>query len=192
MRGRKPKPTAIRRLDGNPGKRPFNATEPIPPDSMPTCPPHLSDEAVDEWDRLGPVLHAMGVVTMADRAALAAYCQAYGRWVEAEERLRETPLLLKTPSGYVQQSPWLSVSNKQLELMGRFMVELGLTPASRSRLALPDLNDAKPVAKIEIVIVSTDEDGNRVERPLNDPTPIRRINEELSQDRATITLDERI
>jgi len=102
MRGRKPKPTAIRRLDGNPGKRAFNATDPMPPDSMPTCPPHLSDEAADEWDRLGPVLHAMGVVTMADRVALAAYCQAYGRWVEAEERLREAPLLLKTPSGYVR------------------------------------------------------------------------------------------
>ena len=32
-----------------------------------------------------------------DRAALAAYCQAWGRWVEAEERLRETPPLVKTP-----------------------------------------------------------------------------------------------
>ena len=43
--------------------------------------------------------------------------------------------MLKTPSGYVQQSPWLSVSNKQLELMGRYMAELGITPASRSRVA---------------------------------------------------------
>ncbi len=135
MRGRIPKPTAIRKLDGNPGKRGFNAAEPQPPDGMPDCPPHLSDEAAREWDRLGPVLHGMGVVTMADRAALAAYCQAYGRWVEAEEKLKQSPLLLKTPSGYVQQSPWLSVVNKQMELMSRFMTELGLTPASRSRVA---------------------------------------------------------
>ncbi|WP_347312023.1 phage terminase small subunit P27 family [Defluviimonas sp. SAOS-178_SWC] len=77
----------------------------------------------------------MGVVTLVDRAALAAYCQAYGRWAEAEERLKETPVMLKTPSGYVQQSPWLSVANKQLELMGRYMAELGITPASRSRIA---------------------------------------------------------
>jgi P27 family predicted phage terminase small subunit len=76
----------------------------------------------------------MGVLTLVDRAALAAYCQAYGRWVEAEEKLKETPVLLKTPSGYVQQSPWLSVANKQLELMGRYMAELGMTPASRSRV----------------------------------------------------------
>jgi P27 family predicted phage terminase small subunit len=69
-----------------------------------------------------------------DRAALAASCAAYGRWVEAEEKLKETPTLFKTPAGYVQQSPWLGIANKQLELMGRYMVELGLTPASRSRV----------------------------------------------------------
>lgn len=79
-------------------------------------------------------LHGMGVVGTFDRAALAAYCQAYGRWVEAEERLRETPMLVRTPSGYVQQSPWLGIVNKQLELMGRYMVELGMTPAARSRV----------------------------------------------------------
>ena len=72
------------------------------------------------------------MLTTFDRAALAAYCQAYGRWVEAEERLRETPLLVQDPSGYVQQSPWLGIVNKQLELMGRYMVELGLTPAARA------------------------------------------------------------
>ena len=44
---------------------------------------------------------------------------------------------MKTPSGYVQQSPWLAIANKQLELMGRYMTELGMTPASRSRVA-PD------------------------------------------------------
>ena len=47
---------------------------------------------------------------------------------------KETPILFKTPSGYVQQSPWLGIANKQLELMGRFMVELGMTPAARSRV----------------------------------------------------------
>ncbi len=55
----------------------------------------------------------MGVLTTVDRAALAAYCQAYGRWVEAEEKLKETPTMFRTPGGYVQQSPWLAVANKQ-------------------------------------------------------------------------------
>jgi P27 family predicted phage terminase small subunit len=80
----------------------------------------------------------MGVLTTIDRAALAAYCQSYGRWVEAEQKLKETPALLKTPSGYVQQSPWVGIAHKQLELMGRYMTELGMTPASRSRVAAED------------------------------------------------------
>ena len=79
------------------------------------------------------------------RAVLAAYCQSYGRWVEAEKKLAETPALIRTPSGYVQQSPWLSVANKQMELMGRAMAELGLTPASRSRIALPKGAGQQPI-----------------------------------------------
>jgi len=134
MRGRKPKPTAIRVLEGNPGKRRWNAAEPIPPDGCPDCPDHLSDEARAEWHRVAEALYGMGVLTLVDRAALAAYCQAYGRWVEAEVKLRQTPSLIKTPSGYIQQSPWLSIANKQMELMGRYMTELGMTPAARSRV----------------------------------------------------------
>src|SRR5262245_4018599 len=101
---------------------------------LPRCPPHLNPAAAAEWRRIGKALQRAGVVTTFDRAALAAYCQAWGRWVEAEERLRETPALVKTPSGHIQQSPWLTIANKQLELMGRYMVELGLTPAARSRV----------------------------------------------------------
>jgi P27 family predicted phage terminase small subunit len=134
-RGRKPLPSAMRRASGNPGKRGYNPAEPVPPEGLPDCPPHLSEEAREEWHRLAKVLHGMGVLTVVDRAALAAYCQSWARWVEAEERLRDSPVLLKTPSGYVQQNPWLSISNRQLELMGRYMTELGLTPASRSRVA---------------------------------------------------------
>ncbi len=132
MRGRKPTPSALRRGKGG-------DTGPTPPAALPRCPDHLSTVARKEWRRLAGPLHKMGVLTIVDRAALAAYCQSYARWVEAEERLAETPILLKTPSGYVQQSPWLSVANKQLELMGRYMTELGLTPSSRSRVAVhPD------------------------------------------------------
>jgi P27 family predicted phage terminase small subunit len=64
----------------------------------------------------------------------AGYCQAYGRWVEAERKLKETPALLKMPSGYVQQNPRLTISNKQLELMHKYMSELGLSPVARTRV----------------------------------------------------------
>lgn len=144
MRGRKPKPTAVKLHNGNPGRRPLNPNEPQLPSTLPRCPPHLSAAAKAEWRRLARTLNRMGVLTLGDRAAFAAYCQAYGRWVEAEQKLAETPVLLKTPSGYVQQSPWLSIANKQMELMGKYMAELGLTPAARSRVVVPpDPRDMK-------------------------------------------------
>ncbi len=172
--GRKPVPTALRRMQGNPGKRAYNHDEPAPPEGVPSCPDHLGAVARDEWDRLVLVLHGMGVVTLVDRAALAAYCQSYGRWVEAEEKLAATPVLLKTATGYVQQSPWLSIANKQMELMGRYMSELGLTPASRSRIAIANPADQhEAVEKVEFVIVYEDENGCRQERPLDDASPVR-------------------
>jgi hypothetical protein len=45
--------------------------------------------------------------------------------------------LLSSPAHcrrHVQQNPWLSVANKQMELMHRLMAEIGLTPAVRSRI----------------------------------------------------------
>ncbi len=79
--------------------------------------------------------------TELDRAVLASYCQAYGRWVEAERRLKDTPMVIKLASGVIQQSPWLAIANKQVELMQRFAAELGLSPVSRTRV------DARPAGQ---------------------------------------------
>ena len=173
-RGRRPKPTAIRRLDGNPGKRGFNANEPEPPPGCPDCPdcpPHMDGEAREEWHRLAPVLHEMGVLTLADRAAFAAYCQAWARWVEAEVKLKHLPAMVRTPNGHVQQNPWIGVANRQLELMGRFAVELGLTPSARTRLDLPKAPQPEPISRIEFVVMDKDEDGNWTETPVGGGVP---------------------
>src|SRR5205085_7950964 len=77
MRGRRPKPTRLKMLTGNPGKRPLNQDEPKPEASIPDCPPELSPAARQEWDRLAAELGALRMLTNLDRAALAAYCTAY-------------------------------------------------------------------------------------------------------------------
>lgn len=161
MRGRKPTPSALRG-----GRREH---EPNPPVALPRCPDHLTPVARKEWRRLAKPLFDMGVLSTTDRGAFAAYCQSYARWVEAELKLRETPLLLKTPSGYVQQSPWLSIANKQLELMGRYMTELGLTPAARTRIAAQDPASEPGPDRIEFVVIYEDAAGNRAEKPLGPP-----------------------
>jgi len=47
-------------------------------------------------------------------------------------------------TGYVQPSPWLAIANKQLELMAKFMAEIGLTPSARSRLSVQMPRGPKP------------------------------------------------
>ena len=91
MRGRKPLATAVKLALGNPGKRPLNRREPKPVTAVPTCPAHLMPTAKTEWKRLARYLHDLGVISELDRAALAAYCQAYGRWVEAREEAEGDP-----------------------------------------------------------------------------------------------------
>ena len=76
MAGRKPKPTAIKKLEGNPGKRKLNTKEPIPAKGMPECPDWRLLEAKKEWERLCDLMNQMGVLTEVDMAAFAAYCQS--------------------------------------------------------------------------------------------------------------------
>ena len=71
MAGRKPKPAAVKKLEGNPGKRKLNTKEPNPGKGMPDCPAWLLPEAKTEWIRLSEKLNQMGVLTEIDRSAFA-------------------------------------------------------------------------------------------------------------------------
>ena len=138
MRGRKPKPTTLKILEGNPGRRPLNDREPQVPAEVPECPDFLDDEARAEWFRMGKVLQDMGLLSLADRAALAAYCVVYSRWVTAERQVQRLGTIVKSPQkNFPMKSPYLTVADQALEAMRRFMAELGLTPSSRSRIRVP-------------------------------------------------------
>ncbi len=133
-RGRKPTPTAIKELEGNPGKRPLNANEPKPKKKAPACPKWLNEDAKREWRRLVKQLEALGVLTELDMAVFATYCDAFARWKEAEEFLSERGLFFITPSGYPQQFPQVAISQNYARLMNRCAEQLGLTPSARSRI----------------------------------------------------------
>ena len=134
QRGRKPKPTAIKLVEGNPGKRPLNTNEPKPKSKAPSCPKWLEGEAKKEWRRLAKQMEQLGILTEVDRAAFAGYCQAYARWKEAEEFISKHGAIVKTPSGYWQQVPQVSIAQQYLKQMSKFCEQFGLTPASRSRI----------------------------------------------------------
>ena len=138
VRGRKPKPTAIKILEGNPGHRPLNIKEPKPRRVVLECPDWLEDEAKAEWKRVGKVLEEVGVLTELDVTAFAGYCQAYARWKAAEEFITQHGDMVRTPSGYIQQVPQVSIAQTNLKIMLKFCEQFGLTPSARSRIVGDD------------------------------------------------------
>lgn len=133
MKGRKRIPTFMKIVNGNPGKRALNKDEPKVSDITTAAPKHLSEVAKAEWARMVRLL-GCGVLKATDQAALAMYCQAYGRWVEAEIHILEHGTVVKSPNGYPIQNPYLSVANKAMEQMLKLLPGMGLTPADRSRI----------------------------------------------------------
>ena len=134
QRGRKPKPTALKTLEGNPGKRQLNVNEPKPLAKAPSCPKWLDPEAKKEWRRLSKKMEQIGILTEIDMAAFAGYCQAYARWKAAEEFISKHGAIVKTPSGYWQQVPQVSIAQQYMKAMQKFAEQFGLTPAARSRI----------------------------------------------------------
>lgn len=147
--GRKPKPTAVKALEGNPGKRSLNTNEPKPIKRAPRCPPWLEEDAKKEWKRVAKQMEELGILTEIDMAAFAGYCQAYARWKEAEEFITQHGTIVKTPSGYWQQVPQVSIAQTYLKIMNKFCEQFGLTPSSRSRIVTENIavkeNDAMEV-----------------------------------------------
>lgn len=118
MAGRKPKPTKLKVLEGNPGKQRLPKGEPEPISGMPTPPEYLDEIALGEWERLAGGLHSMGLLYDVDRAAFASYCRAFSMWVGA---------LLEHDHAKATEA------EKQ---MLKFAVEFGMTPSARARLAI--------------------------------------------------------
>lgn len=143
MRGRKPRPTHLKLVTGNAGRRPLNRREPRAVPALPEPPAHLSTAALEEWKRLAPELARLGVLTSLDRAALAGYCQAYADWIEAEAKLRQHGKLMRGHRGRLVKSPYVRLRDSALVLMLKFSAEFGLTPSSRSRVvaAPPEPDD---------------------------------------------------
>ena len=154
MRGRKPKPTHQRVLEGNRGKRALNRHEPdLPeaalevPDEIKVAMPAIAIRAEAEWRRLAPILHARRALTTADRSALIALCLEWARYLDATEKT--TALVVTTKSGYPMPNPYLSVAAKAFTACARLWPELGLTPSSRSRVTVEGAPAGDPFAEFD-------------------------------------------
>lgn len=142
MRGRKPIPDRLPTISlaeetngGSPDGR--NVSDRALQVAEPYCPEPVleNDDALACWDRLVPELVQAGLVTPIFEGMLAAYCTVFARWVEAERELRKTAKLVKSPSGYPLQNPWLAISNRAIEQMRQLGSDLGLSAAALTRIS---------------------------------------------------------
>ena len=138
----------------------MNAAEPrFPvPERTPRAPAFLSDSAAEVWRDLGKLLREAGLFTVVDRYALAMFCAAAGRWIEAERKLKETsPVLVSSETGNLYQNPYLHIANKAWGQMRQMLSEFGLTPAERSRLKAVTTDDEPSLAEMLFQMSVSDE-----------------------------------
>lgn len=142
------KPTALKVLEGNPGKRPLPKNEPKPVPIAPKCPTWLHKDAKKEWKRIAPQLERLGLLTQIDMAALAGYCESWAQYKKAVEFLHKHddvyPILDDDGEvKYLQQVPQVSIANNALKNIRAFAAAFGLTPAARAGIEVQPLNKDK-------------------------------------------------
>jgi len=147
--GRPPIPDYLKVIKGtasradrlrNKAKAPCIAGKPQPPD-------FLTVEARQEWEARCDVLYRAGMITQLDGTALALYCQAYGRWRQAEKLLAaletadDKSLLTRAGNGRLLPHPLIAIAAKAMSDTMRFAAELRLTPISRKTHIEPPRDD---------------------------------------------------
>lgn len=132
-RGPKPKPTALKLLEGTRKDR-VNQAEPHVIEGSPECPDHLDAVAKAEFRRMLGLLHASGVLSRADGTALALYCQTYSEWIAVRAEVAKKGRLIETTEGTWKINPLIEVAHKCKLLCLKTLVEFGFTPSSRSRV----------------------------------------------------------
>ncbi len=133
--GRRPKPTALRILEGTakgPRKR-----EPSAPIGVPPMPERLAvDEiAVAKWHELAGILSRMGVLTTGDGEALATLCEVHSAEQSCLLQLRAGGAVMHTDLGGVKPNPAGPLYRSLVAMKASLLSEFGLTPSSRTKLA---------------------------------------------------------
>lgn len=136
--GRKPKPVALKLIDGNPGKRRIDPTPKAPP-SRPVAPASLSEEARREWAYIVPRLDEIGMLSKLDRAALEVYCESVATHRAAIVLLRRG-VLVEGDKGRVVKNPAAQIVRDSATTIRMLAAEFGLTPSSRARMEFPGMD----------------------------------------------------
>jgi len=125
-------------IRGNPGKRSLNDNEPIPEGDLADAPDWMSESQKTGWNYAIENAPA-GLLKKLDRSVLAAWVVAEDLHRRAAEMIEKFGILTKAPNtGLPIQSPYLPVVNKQAQIMLKAAEQLGFSPATRSRIQIPE------------------------------------------------------
>jgi len=156
MRGRRPKPTNLKLLDGNPGHKPLPRNEPKPPFGVPVKPQTVIVDplASAEWERLVKLTSAKAVrvLTVADGPMLEGTCLAYAEFARAMKVLREQGPSYETitrDGGILfRKRPEADVATQFLGHYRNFLGHFGLSPAMRAKVErISDDDEARDPAE---------------------------------------------
>lgn len=115
------------------------------------CPTWLDKIAKKEWNRIVKELKAAELMTNVDVTALAVYCDTYSKYIDATEQLSKEDLTYvytnKSGAKNVVEHPLVRIAKGYAELMKKYAVEFGLTPASRAKIAIPKKEEKKDPLK---------------------------------------------
>ena len=149
-RGFPPKPTALRIVEGNPGKRAINKQEPKPPPGIPKCPSHIPSVAKSLWRELAPLLANMGVLTEADRRALELVCSTYAEYRHADDDVKVNGITYQTTSTtgdtVIKANPAVAMRSDAAKRYLALIKEFGLTPSSRAGVKVETKQESDPLA----------------------------------------------
>lgn len=138
MPGPAPKPTAIRRLAGNPGKRPFNDNEPQPERVAPARPRGLPKGAKAFWDAHAEKLERLGILTEVDGPAFTMMARHWDIATQAAKQIEQDGLVVDDINDTVRKHPLLQVWRENSAAFLRYATQFGLTPSARARLEVPE------------------------------------------------------
>ncbi|MHC4197299.1 MAG: phage terminase small subunit P27 family [Planctomycetota bacterium] len=141
MTGRKPEPTRLKVLKGNPRGKPLNKHEPQAQVILPKCPRELKGKARAEWNKVVPILHSTRILTELDLSLLKAYCQAWRLLQDAQEHLaldvkQNGDFTITSAGGQVYQNPHVGLVQRQFQIVRSLQSELGMTPSARSKISV--------------------------------------------------------
>lgn len=152
MTGRPRKPTALRVLQGNAGKRPLPKREPKPKRGIPSPPSWLSTRAKAVWRELGGQLDVVGVLTVQDRRALELLCDAYDEWRSAREKILEHGATYEsvTDAGglAIKPRPEVAQASDAWKRVRAMLLEFGLTPAARAKVSASEPEPEDPFEEL--------------------------------------------